>query len=138
MHPLPTTLIWRILTGCLPLKNCLRFLQGNERLCGLCEEEVETDIHLYHDCPFARCLWFPSPWGIFSSSLSNLSFENLFLWLSNAKNDSVLLYVACIFEQIWKCRNNLLFLGAFPDLQSSIRTIKHRASEFGAVLIDNY
>ncbi|KAF4377333.1 hypothetical protein G4B88_005811 [Cannabis sativa] len=92
--------------------------------------EEETEIHLFRDCHFARCLWFTSPGGIRSSLLCTLSLEDLFVWLAKANNDRLVLYGAFIFERIWWCRNEVIFRGATPNVDTSIRIIKQRVMEF--------
>ena len=32
-----------------------------ENTCPFCEEEVETQFHIFFRCPFARAFWFGSP-----------------------------------------------------------------------------
>ncbi|XP_030502458.2 uncharacterized protein LOC115717615 [Cannabis sativa] len=130
IHPSLKTLCWRIFSGCFPTKMRLAFSDDRDKLCSLCGEELETEIHLFRDCHFARCLWFTSPGGIRSSLLCTLSLEDLFVWLAKANNDRLVLYGACIFERIWWCRNEVIFRGATPNVDTSIRIIKQRVMEF--------
>ena len=65
----------------LPLKaRLLEALRCHGASCPLCDLEEETAVHLFGFCPFARALWFSSPWATrfsfneldFGSSLVNL------------------------------------------------------------------
>ncbi|KAF4395877.1 hypothetical protein G4B88_028047 [Cannabis sativa] len=70
-----------------------RFDQDFEdKLCDLCGEMPENEVHLFRDCHFARCLWFSSPWGVINSNLGSLSFEDWFLWLVDTGNDSLIVW----------------------------------------------
>uniref|UniRef100_A0A803NGW8 FAD-binding PCMH-type domain-containing protein n=1 Tax=Cannabis sativa TaxID=3483 RepID=A0A803NGW8_CANSA len=134
IHNRQKNLLWRILSGCLPLKSRLGFLQESDKLCVLCHDGNETDTHLFRDCHFARSLWFSSPWGIFTSNLSRLSFEEWFMWLVDTKNESVMLFGACLVEHIRNCRNNFLFKGTVPNLEMSRRSLLRRFQEFSDAL----
>uniref|UniRef100_A0A803PR23 Reverse transcriptase domain-containing protein n=1 Tax=Cannabis sativa TaxID=3483 RepID=A0A803PR23_CANSA len=137
IHSSLKTLCWRIFSGCLPTKMRLAFSDDRDKLYSLCGEEIETEIHLFRDCHFARCLWFTSPGGIRSSLLCTLSLEDLFVWLAKANNDRMVLYGACIFERIWRCRNEVIFRGASPNVDTSIRIIKQRVMEFSGGVMEN-
>ncbi|KAF4348766.1 hypothetical protein F8388_021949 [Cannabis sativa] len=75
IHARQKILLWRILSGCLPLKNRLGYVQESDKICGLCGLEPENDVHLFRDCHFARCLWFASPWGFLNGNLAHLAMQ---------------------------------------------------------------
>ncbi|KAM6580133.1 hypothetical protein CsatA_003907 [Cannabis sativa] len=136
LHARKKILIWRVLSGCLPLKSRLGYVLERDKLCDLCGEIPENEVHLFRDCHFARCLWFSSPWGIINSNLGSLSFEDWFLWLVDTGNDSIMMFGACVMEHIWQCRNKLLFQGVKPNLTMSIRQLWQRFNEFKEILLD--
>ncbi|KAF4375589.1 hypothetical protein G4B88_022236 [Cannabis sativa] len=114
----------------------LGYVLERDKLCDLCGEIPENEVHLFRDCHFARCLWFSSPWGIINSNLGSLSFEDWFLWLVDTGNDSIMMFGACVMEHIWQCRNKLLFQGVKPNLTMSIRQLWQRFNEFKEILLD--
>lgn len=43
--------LWRILVGALPTRCRIFSMTGvGEQLCGLCNGEIETEIHLFKEC----------------------------------------------------------------------------------------
>uniref|UniRef100_A0A803P2H6 Reverse transcriptase n=1 Tax=Cannabis sativa TaxID=3483 RepID=A0A803P2H6_CANSA len=64
IHPRQKLLIWKILSYCLPLKSNLGFMQIGDKECYLCNCEVESELHLFGTCNFARCLWYRGQWGL--------------------------------------------------------------------------
>uniref|UniRef100_A0A803P4L2 Reverse transcriptase n=1 Tax=Cannabis sativa TaxID=3483 RepID=A0A803P4L2_CANSA len=135
IHDRQKILLWRILSGCLPLKNRLGYILESDKVCGLCGEAFENDVHLFRDCHFARCLWFTCLWGILNSNLGNLNFEEWLLWLLEARNEALILFGACVLEHIWQCKNSLIFKGVKPNLANSIRLLQQRFKEFCEVLL---
>ncbi|KAM6551342.1 hypothetical protein CsatB_001150 [Cannabis sativa] len=130
-------LLWRILSGCLPLKNRLGYVQESDKACDFCGIQTEDDVHLFRDCHFARCLWFVSPSGVLNGNLSTLNFEEWFMWMLESKNEALILFGACVIEHIWQCRNNLIFKGCNPNLDQSIRMLNQRVKEFNSVLLQH-
>ncbi|KAF4359409.1 hypothetical protein F8388_005666 [Cannabis sativa] len=64
LHPRQLVFLWRILSECLPLKSRLGFTRMDDKQCVFCGDAIETELHLFCHCPFARMIWFLSPWGI--------------------------------------------------------------------------
>uniref|UniRef100_A0A803Q136 Reverse transcriptase domain-containing protein n=1 Tax=Cannabis sativa TaxID=3483 RepID=A0A803Q136_CANSA len=59
----------------------------DDKKCALCGNEAETEIHVFFQCPFVRGIWFLSPWGLRTDTLSVDSFEEFFLWLCSSDDD---------------------------------------------------
>ncbi|KAF4355538.1 hypothetical protein F8388_003119 [Cannabis sativa] len=62
LHYRHSVMLWRVITGCLPTRDRLGFVR--DKSCPLCDEEVESAIHVFWDCHCARALWFSSPFPI--------------------------------------------------------------------------
>ncbi|KAM6550704.1 hypothetical protein CsatB_000512 [Cannabis sativa] len=136
IHARQKTLFWRILSGCLPIKSRLGGFLNTDTCCALCGDDVESDVHLFRDCHFARGLWFSCPWGPCSSGLGNLNLEDWFLWLFDTRNELMILYGACIIEHIWNCRNEVIFRGAKANMAASVKIILQRFNEFRSELLE--
>ncbi|KAM6566394.1 hypothetical protein CsatA_025522 [Cannabis sativa] len=134
LHPRQSVFSWRILSAWLPLKSRLRFLGHDDKKCALCGNEAETEIHVFCQCPFARSIWFLSPWGLRTDTLSVDSFEEFFLWLCSSDNDWLVQVSACVLEAIWRCRNELVFQGKNPSTALILKNIASRAAEFSQIL----
>uniref|UniRef100_A0A803Q6R3 Reverse transcriptase domain-containing protein n=1 Tax=Cannabis sativa TaxID=3483 RepID=A0A803Q6R3_CANSA len=137
IHARQKMLLWRILNGCLPLKNRLGYVQESDKARVFCGLQTENDVHLFRDCHFARCLWFTSPWGVLNGNLCTLNFEEWFMWMLESKIEELILFGACVIEHIWQCRNNLIFKGCNPNLDQSIKLLKQRFKEFSLVLLQH-
>uniref|UniRef100_A0A2N9ED89 Reverse transcriptase zinc-binding domain-containing protein n=1 Tax=Fagus sylvatica TaxID=28930 RepID=A0A2N9ED89_FAGSY len=57
-HERSKMFLWRIAANVLPTKDLLAERVGNmDTLCNLCNEEVETCLHLFFKCNVARAIW---------------------------------------------------------------------------------
>lgn len=78
VHPRHKLLWWSALNNASPV--CDRLAQRfaiNDMSCPLCYTEVETNLHLFWQCPLAARLWFSSIWGLRTQAFSFDSFEDL-------------------------------------------------------------
>ena len=56
--------LWRIAANVLPTKEVISVFNGNiDGGCPMCNSALETTLHLFTVCPFAKSLWFRSHWG---------------------------------------------------------------------------
>lgn len=120
-------LVWKIFISALPVRKSFatRFTIDTV-LCPFCLDSIEDEIHLFFNCHFARALWFSSPWGIKWDAMIGLNniFDYLFvifylggkLLILLHEKDRFLLYLALLLEQVWFCRNNLIFRSTLPIL----------------------
>jgi hypothetical protein len=57
--------LWCIASKLLPTKAALSRFDPNLNIsCSLCDWPMESDCHLFWECPLARALWFGSEWSI--------------------------------------------------------------------------
>ncbi|XP_050136217.1 uncharacterized protein LOC126611959 [Malus sylvestris] len=78
---------------------------GVELECGVCKGEEENAAHVLLTCPFARAVWFSSPFGIRLSRSVTLSLKDwLLMVLENKEMDFDLACV--IIWGIWQERNS--------------------------------
>ncbi|XP_060968504.1 uncharacterized protein LOC133036050 [Cannabis sativa] len=129
-HPRHALLMWKTMSGCLPLKANLGFLQAHDRMCALCNTTLESEVHLFWECSFARALWFQSPWSFHTAALQFDNFEQLFTWFGSFDDHNLLFHSACVMEEIWLSRNDMTFHNSSPDLNASHHRIMRRFSEF--------
>ncbi|XP_060957672.1 uncharacterized protein LOC133029200 [Cannabis sativa] len=134
IHPRHKLLIWKILSYCLPLKSNLGFMQNGDKECYLCNCEVESELHLFGTCNFARCLWYRGQWGLRSNFLNVQSFEDLFHQMLLIKDDYLVLFAACLFEVVWHCRNEVRIGSSRPDPDSAFKKIILRWQEFSQLV----
>uniref|UniRef100_A0A803PBX2 CCHC-type domain-containing protein n=1 Tax=Cannabis sativa TaxID=3483 RepID=A0A803PBX2_CANSA len=134
LHPRQKLLIWKILSNCLPLKSNLGFMHNLDKECYLCNSEVESELHLFGTCSFARSLWFRGQWGLRSNTLNVHSFEDFFQQLVLTKDELLVLFAACLFEVVWHCSNEARIGGCRPDPDSAFKRITLRWQEFSCLV----
>ncbi|WRX30652.1 Reverse transcriptase zinc-binding domain - like 10 [Theobroma cacao] len=98
------------MTGYLPTRAVLIRRRINiESGCPFCGKELETDFHIFCECPFARAAWLYSKWG-FRDIL--LQFSSTREWvnmlLQHLAKDAVK-EIICVLWAIWKGRNLTIF-----------------------------
>ena len=107
--------LWRVAAGILPTKDSIaKFVPSSNQVCVLCNEALESTVHIFWECPLARAMWFGSVWGIRTdciiinnaSQLVELIItpppEIIFAGLCEKK---FCLFGALLLDQLWKCRN---------------------------------
>ncbi|KAF4404356.1 hypothetical protein G4B88_014812 [Cannabis sativa] len=81
----------------------------------LCDEEVESTIHLFWQCSFAKAFWYGSPWGIRTDAIQCNEWMDWLQWFYCIKNlpsnldiDTFLTGALCIFDVLWSIRNRVI------------------------------
>ncbi|KAF4355383.1 hypothetical protein G4B88_020419 [Cannabis sativa] len=96
--------------------------------------DLETTIHIFWDCPCARALWFNNPFPICFGEGSGNSvkgrLERILSTLPRDLTDRFLSYTGCLFEGIWKARNEYLFKGGLVNIEVVRSSILRRYSEY--------
>uniref|UniRef100_A0A803QD31 Reverse transcriptase domain-containing protein n=1 Tax=Cannabis sativa TaxID=3483 RepID=A0A803QD31_CANSA len=99
-------MIWRASMGCLPTRDRLGFVE--DKLCPVCEANLETTVHIFWECHCARALWFSGP-------LVAMGFAG------------------CLFDGVWKARNELLYKSKVINIDEVWNSILRKYSEGVAV-----
>ena len=104
--------LWRIAANVLPTKEVISIFNENmDGSCLLCNSALETSLHLFTVCPFAKSLWFRSHWSVRIDLLafgSTFDFVNFLLsppFLVNqclGQKEEFLLYGAILCDMVWK------------------------------------
>ncbi|KAF4381383.1 hypothetical protein G4B88_029738 [Cannabis sativa] len=101
--------------------------------CPLCLSEVESSYHLFWQCPFAKAVWFGSLWGIRTDCVNCSSWEDWMTWFQIGLNrprcltfHEFMLGALCIFEVIWKVRNDLIHGVQKMSLDEATKTVRLR------------
>ncbi|XP_050104673.1 uncharacterized protein LOC126584279 [Malus sylvestris] len=109
--------IWRGCRNILAVRNNLRRRGIRINIgCPLCNEEVETQVHLFFRCPFVRVFWFGSPLQLDVVTVEGGDFLECWKSLCNKFGDlqdagHFIRWVSCGLWRIWKCRNSVVFKG---------------------------
>ncbi|KAF4355271.1 hypothetical protein G4B88_018237 [Cannabis sativa] len=132
IHFRHSVMIWRVIMGCIPTRDRLSFI--TEKKCPLCDGACESAIHIFWECHCARALWFSSPFPICCENGSEISVKEWLVWalerIPMELNDQFLCFTGCLFEGIWKARNNLLFKGKLVDIATVRESILRRYNEY--------
>lgn len=130
------------MAGALPTRARLAYrFHINCLLCPLCHADVKNEIHLFFCCSFARALWFALPWCISWDRF--LDFDSIFLFEEAILDSKGLLvchyYMDCfhqvaglVFDQIWKCRNDVVFCSVMPHMYDVVGSILCRLTKFSS------
>lgn len=110
-------LVWRICKGRVAVKETLTVMQattGNTS-CDVCKDGVESILHTFWDCPFAKDIWSKIKfwWRLQDKRIHSI--EEALDWLegegANPKEKKALFAVAAAtFSSLWLNRNEATFL----------------------------
>lgn len=104
--------VWKGCWNFLPVRtNLQRRGICLETSCPLCEGEVETQVHIFFRCPFARVFWFGSPLQLDVAMVVGEDFLECWNWLcakygKDGEPSDLMRWVVCGLWRIWKCRNS--------------------------------
>ena len=143
VHDRIKMLLWRIGNNILPTKEVLaqRFAIQDTRCC-LCEDPLESIIHLFTSCPVARAIWFGSCCNIRIDNMKVRSCEDLlkmvvdpasspnqFSFIDKHLSHQISLHMALTLETIWSLRNQMIHNGDQVKLLSIIKNLDARVLE---------
>ena len=109
--------------------------------CNLCNAEVESSIHLFLKCHFAKALWTITSWGIRIDTAPLTSGEDIIKLIINPPNAPILsneqwtvtLDMALIIDEIWNSRNLKLFQQEQANLLNAKHHVQARFQEISKV-----
>ncbi|XP_060960792.1 uncharacterized protein LOC133031327 [Cannabis sativa] len=78
LHPRIAITVWRVLNDAMALRSKLQFVK--EKDCVLCDNGVETSLHLFRDCSFAKSLWFST---LIPILIDRIPGDDMFQFLEN-------------------------------------------------------
>ena len=135
--------LWRVVVNALPTReNLMCRMDIPDPSCVLCNQGVESAIHLFSRCQAAKALWFAACWGFkpdnghFSSSSDIIKAtldppsalcQSQDLW-------KVTLNMALTLEEIWHTRNEVLHLASPADINAACLRINSKFKEYSRVL----
>lgn len=102
-----------------------------------CDGE-EDETHVFFACPFAKALWFASPWGIrwkehplhdINDYLNQIWSHNFQGPMLRKEREKFILYSATIIDHIWWIRNEKYHKEIQISLEDSVRAVKERFNE---------
>ena len=140
-------LLWRIGANAIPTrKNLQRKMQHIDPSCILCSAEVESCVHLFFECHFARALWTFSGWGLRINVASLNSGEDILKLILNPQNApipsqdhwTISLNMALIVDEILKARNLQFFNQEQADLNKACLNVQARFQEIFKVFSPNF
>lgn len=141
IHERQKFVLWKIAHNGLSVKqNLIRTgIYMNDMAClhGCCS--VEDEVHVFFSCPFAKGLWFDSPWGIRWEETPSQDIKNYLKHIWNPKflgpashqgKDKFILYSACIIDHIWWTRNEIFHKEFQASMTDSTKMVNARFEEF--------
>uniref|UniRef100_A0A2N9HP69 Uncharacterized protein n=1 Tax=Fagus sylvatica TaxID=28930 RepID=A0A2N9HP69_FAGSY len=121
ISPRHKQLLWKIAWDILPTKAILvARIPASDTTCHLCNDQEESALHIFTQCPITLSIWLTSPWPIHPNRLPLSSISDwvsfvlnpgkfLNLQLQEAQSFTLLASVIC--DQIWFHRNKMLKSG---------------------------
>lgn len=87
---------------------------------------VEDEMHVFFPCPFARGLWFHSPWGIRWEDTPNQDINEYLkhIWNPDFLGSKFILYSVCIIDHIWWTRNAICHNDFKASMNVAKRSVK--------------
>lgn len=116
--------LWRLGRNCLPVRDNLQKKRISVPLvCGLCNNGMENNWHLFISCRFAQDCWHESKLYdmIESSSLNAESFTELFFMLLSKLKGFEQTKFGMILWNIWRQRNDKVWTDTHKDPSTSVR-----------------
>lgn len=112
-------------------------------ICALCDQEEETELHLFCHYIFSKVAWQGRPWGFKFGALSFASTQFFLdfvlnppagLLLPGVKSDQLSLFAISVMELVWKTRNLTCMEGISTSLASMPALARKAYEDFTPVL----
>uniref|UniRef100_A0A803Q3C6 RNase H type-1 domain-containing protein n=1 Tax=Cannabis sativa TaxID=3483 RepID=A0A803Q3C6_CANSA len=128
---------WQIITNALPTRERIAMaLNLQSTLCPICNKERESSFHLFWNCDYASAAWFGSLWGIRTNLCPSQNWEEWMDWFGCMRNRppnlsfiEFMTGALCIFEVIWKMRNELIHNGQLGQIMVVIQQASRRLND---------
>ncbi|KAM6601285.1 hypothetical protein CsatA_020894 [Cannabis sativa] len=105
-------------------------------LCPLCSSSIESSLHLFWDCTFAKAVWFGCLWSVRTNNRLTSNWVEWLDWFKKPNNrpatldfNQLLGGAAIIFEHIWKVRNRIIHEGISTPVAITINLVNLRLRE---------
>ncbi|KAM6542387.1 hypothetical protein CsatB_006834 [Cannabis sativa] len=112
-------------------------------LCPICDKESESSLHLLWKCDYASAVWFGCCWGIRTNTHNFSTWEDWMDWFECNRNrpatlsfNDFMIGALCIFEVIWKVRNEVTHGGLPLQTSKASRTASMRLNDHLACKMD--
>lgn len=132
-YPVKDQSILRALATRLNL--CKRKVNVNP-MCPLCEDQVESEEHLFFLCPWVQMVWFCSNFNYRVNPQSFTTFDQWFESLIQMKfpfslaKRKFLTNISFLLWYIWKARCQFIFEGCKPELIRILKLANSAAGDF--------
>ncbi|KAM6552088.1 hypothetical protein CsatB_001896 [Cannabis sativa] len=128
---------WRILSNCLPTRERIGCsIPLMDMLCPLCSSSIESSLHLFWDCTYAKAVWFGCIWSFRTNNRLISNWVEWLDWFKDPNNrpatldfNQLLGGAAIIFENIWKVRNRIIHEGTSTPVAITINLVNLRLRE---------
>lgn len=128
--------LWRGCLNTLAVRDNLRKRHlGGENKCGLCDQEDETQVHLFFRCEFARAFWFACPIQLDTTTVEGGDFASCWDFLRGKYADcdkpgELMQVLAYGLWRIWKSRNSMVFQGTVITPREAADLLTWQVGEF--------
>ena len=130
-------LIWRLANNILPTREVLaRRIESQDTCCILCNEPLESVVHLFFKCPVARAILFGCRWSIRADCLNEHCLEDILKVVLDPPLPTKVLHGQCTLqmaltlEAIWNHRNQVAFNDGKTNLITIINILEQRVKEY--------
>jgi hypothetical protein len=139
--------LWILISNVLPTKDRIgRFIDNVDEACPPRGKDIESAIHLFCYCEFARSLWFGSIWGLKISEMQFISQRQFVEFVINPpvslvneqkQRNRFTPYGALLLELMWRTRNRVILEGKILSIEDLHRGLNKVFLEHLSVIEKN-
>ncbi|KAM6573037.1 hypothetical protein CsatA_017117 [Cannabis sativa] len=137
LHPRASLFLWRMCSGALPTRDKIGSMENVK--CVICEDSIESPIHVFFECHLAKTLWFGAPLPVRIDLIQGEDVKTRIMNLcSNFGRDDRLRILLCgyvVWDTLWHYRNSILHGGKNRDVPGLMAEILNRFSEMVANVV---
>jgi hypothetical protein len=124
--------VWQLLHGKIPTRKSLAYRNileaSGDTSCGICGEEIESDLHLFLYCEIAMLVWMDVLFWLdtpFSLPQNLFSMFHVLVESGNKKTRPGLgMIFAAVCWTLWRCRNGIIFDNGNGSVAELVEAIK--------------